>query len=89
MLALRADIDKALQSLDKRRKSEALEAAKKAAGDLGFKLEDLLKTGAAKASLPKYANPENPEQTWTGRGRKPKWVTAALDSGKAIEDLAI
>ncbi|MCC5612925.1 H-NS histone family protein [Nostoc sp. CHAB 5834] len=38
--------------------------------------------------LPKYRNPESGE-TWTGRGMKPKWVTAALSSGKKMEDLAI
>lgn len=25
---------------------------------------------------PKYHNPDNPSQTWSGRGRSPKWVTA-------------
>lgn len=38
---------------------------------------------------PKYRNPNNPRETWTGRGRKPLWVVAALDSGKKLQDLAI
>jgi len=38
---------------------------------------------------PKYRNPENPEQTWTGRGRRPLWVVAAEASGKTLEDLKI
>lgn len=38
---------------------------------------------------PKYRNPANPSETWTGRGRKPLWVVAALDSGKKLQDLAI
>ena len=37
----------------------------------------------------KYRNPENPSETWAGRGRPPKWVQAALESGQALEDLAI
>lgn len=37
----------------------------------------------------KYANPEDTSQTWTGRGRKPKWVEAQLESGKTLEDLLI
>ena len=38
---------------------------------------------------PKYRNPENPEETWAGRGLKPRWLTAALKSGGSIEDFAI
>ncbi|GJL83761.1 MAG: histone-like nucleoid-structuring protein H-NS [marine bacterium B5-7] len=38
---------------------------------------------------PKYRNPLNSSETWTGRGRKPLWVVAALDSGKKLQDLAI
>ena len=38
---------------------------------------------------PKYRNPENSDETWTGRGRKPLWVVAQLDSGTKIEDLEI
>ncbi|MDS4040030.1 MAG: H-NS histone family protein [Candidatus Competibacter sp.] len=29
--------------------------------------------------IPKYRNPENPEQTWTGRGKKPGWLKLAAD----------
>ncbi|HZP79371.1 MAG TPA: H-NS histone family protein [Pseudolabrys sp.] len=38
---------------------------------------------------PKYRNPLNPLETWTGRGRQPRWVTAALKTGKKIADLSI
>lgn len=38
---------------------------------------------------PKYRNPANKTETWTGRGRQPKWVAAAIKSGKKVEDLAI
>jgi DNA-binding protein H-NS len=38
---------------------------------------------------PKYRNPENPSETWAGRGLKPRWLTAAIKSGKKIEDFAI
>ncbi|OBY24613.1 H-NS histone family protein [Leisingera sp. JC1] len=37
----------------------------------------------------KYANPHDPAQTWSGRGRKPSWVHEALQAGKSIEDLEI
>jgi DNA-binding protein H-NS len=38
---------------------------------------------------PKYRNPENPGETWSGRGRKPKWVEMALAHDRTLEDLAI
>jgi DNA-binding protein H-NS len=38
---------------------------------------------------PKYRNPENPSETWAGRGLKPRWLTAAIKSGNKIEDFAI
>ena len=31
---------------------------------------------------PKYRNPENPAETWAGRGLKPRWLTAGIKSGK-------
>ncbi|MGZ9032950.1 MAG: H-NS histone family protein [Rhodospirillales bacterium] len=39
--------------------------------------------------LPKYRNPDNPEETWSGRGRQPRWVQAALAEGETLDDLAI
>jgi DNA-binding protein H-NS len=38
---------------------------------------------------PKYRNPENATETWAGRGLKPRWLTAAIKSGKKLEDFAI
>jgi DNA-binding protein H-NS len=40
-------------------------------------------------SAPKYANPADPSQTWTGRGRKPNWLIEALNEGKSLEDMAL
>jgi DNA-binding protein H-NS len=37
----------------------------------------------------KYRNPDNPEQTWSGTGRKPAWFVEALASGKTLEELAV
>ena len=37
----------------------------------------------------KYANPEDPSQTWTGRGRKPRWVEAFIQKGNTLKDLEI
>jgi DNA-binding protein H-NS len=38
---------------------------------------------------PKFRNPDNPAETWSGRGRRPRWVVEQLRSGKRMEDLQI
>lgn len=38
---------------------------------------------------PKYRHPNNPEQTWTGRGKHPIWVRDALSVGYTLEQMLI
>ncbi|WP_109124609.1 H-NS histone family protein [Dyella sp. C11] len=38
---------------------------------------------------PKYRNPADPEQVWSGRGKRPRWFNDALKAGKKEKDLAI
>ena len=38
---------------------------------------------------PRYRNPENPEQTWTGRGKQPEWLYQQIANGKSLEDFLI
>jgi DNA-binding protein H-NS len=38
---------------------------------------------------PKYRNPDNPSETWAGRGLKPRWLTAAIKAGKSLDHFAI
>ena len=38
---------------------------------------------------PKYRNPENPEETWTGRGRQPRWLAALTAEGRQVEAFLI
>jgi DNA-binding protein H-NS len=39
--------------------------------------------------LPKYRNPEEHSETWSGRGKQPRWLVAALKEGHKIEEFAI
>ena len=76
----------------KRQEAEARAAAVAAARSFGFSLEEVLgeiKAKHASKVAPKYAHPENAELTWTGRGRKPKWIEAVLASGKSLKDLEL
>jgi DNA-binding protein H-NS len=37
----------------------------------------------------KYRNPKNPTETWSGRGKQPRWLTPQLRSGKILDDFRI
>lgn len=59
----------------------------------GFALEELLggkasKKGQRKSATAKYRNPQNPEVTWSGRGRQPAWIKAWIAAGKPLDKLA-
>ena len=43
--------------------------------------------GARAQVAPKYRNPDKPSETWSGRGRQPRWLTAALKAGKKLRRL--
>src|SRR5438477_11820165 len=39
--------------------------------------------------VPKFRNPTRPSETWAGRGKQPRWLTAQLRAGKKIDDFRI
>src|ERR1035437_5643024 len=39
--------------------------------------------------FPKYQNPDEPSETWSGRGKQPRWLVAALKTGHTIEEFVI
>jgi DNA-binding protein H-NS len=39
--------------------------------------------------LPKYCNPLSPTETWSGRGKQPRWLVTALKSGEKLETFKI
>lgn len=88
---LQTDVKKAIESYEARKRKEAQAALQAKAKELGFSLAEL--TGRQKATrstgVPKYAHPENPSQTWSGRGRQPGWIKDAIAEGKPIKDFLI
>lgn len=91
---LQTQINKAISSFEERRKQEVMAQLEAKAKEMGFTMAELLGKSAVKgksrsAAAPKYAHPENPSVTWSGRGRKPGWVVEALAAGKSLDDLAI
>jgi len=89
---LQKDVGKAIDNFADRERKAALAELDALARERGFTLAQLMEDVGAKPRktvAPKYANPMDPSDTWTGRGRKPRWVVAALDAGKTLDDLAI
>lgn len=98
---LKADVEKALENLAEEDRKAAIAAAEKALAAHGFTLAEITgdislkgkarksKTGPKKPSVPKYRNPENPDQTWTGKGRQPDWFKSALAAGQSPDNMEI
>jgi DNA-binding protein H-NS len=54
----------------------------------GFDIRELLdgrRKGKGNVAA-KYRDPKNQENTWTGRGRMPRWMAAATKGGKASKE---
>lgn len=94
LLKLKSDIDKALKDAEARERSEALKAAEKALAEFGYSMSDFSDTAGKKRRSAtkgeaKYRNPENPSETWSGRGRKPGWIHDAIAKGTDLSTLEI
>lgn len=92
------EIKRRAESASNAAREAALEKLKALAREHGYSLEELTGTkktravrvsGARKPVAPKYRNPANNAETWTGRGRKPLWVQAALNQGRTLDSLLI
>ena len=61
----------------------------------GFTMDEVFGTRSKRGTKrgtkvpPKYRNPVDSLQTWSGRGKRPRWFDAALKSGKKEKDLLI
>lgn len=94
------NVAKAIATSEARRRKDARAAIDKVAKEYGVSVEDVLKKDdpkparkkpavKAKKSAPKFRNPEDAKQTWSGKGRRPAWYLAAIEAGKTDKDLAI
>ena len=89
---LQSAVNKAVSGFDDRKRKAALSQVEEAARALGFTLSELTGTAAPRKrspAVPKFANPADASDTWSGRGRKPRWFVAALKSGKTAEQMTI
>ena len=96
---LRVVLERKIQERQKQERADLIEAMNKMARERGFDGLNALVSGspavaapAAKAKrtvAPKYRNPNNSDETWTGRGRKPKWVENEIAGGRSLDSLLI
>jgi DNA-binding protein H-NS len=95
------DLKKLSEKIDKemerQRKTSVLKARSRMeqiADELGLTVEEVLsfnkrKKAAKTSGKPKYRNPNDPDQTWTGRGKRPRWLQEALEKGAQLDDYLI
>ena len=88
---LEVKVRKAKSSVQERSRSELRQKLEAVAAQAGFKLSDLFggRGGKGRKVAAKYANPDDPSETWSGRGRKPRWLAARLKAGDRIEKFLI
>jgi len=90
---LQKQVGKAIDGFQERQKREALAKLSDTARSMGFTIEELFGQKATKSSrkpvAAKYRHPENPDLTWSGRGRKPAWFDAAILNGLTRADMEI
>jgi DNA-binding protein H-NS len=93
LLELEHKVQKAIGSAKDRERSELKLKIQSLAENSGFSVNELFGGRAAakgrSAGMAKYKNPDNPAETWTGRGRKPNWLIARLGKGAKMTDFEI
>lgn len=94
LLKLKPNLDMAIEELKQEKKEALIAELIKQAGENGISLDDfegmLSKKETQKQTLsPKYRNKNNENQTWSGHGRKPKWVEEWIANGNNLDDLLI
>jgi DNA-binding protein H-NS len=89
--SLHTKVGRAIATFEERRRKEAFAAAEAKAREFGFSLTEIVEQ-AKKSNAPrpaKYRHPENPDLTWSGRGRQPQWFKEAIDAGASADDFLI
>jgi DNA-binding protein H-NS len=93
LIKLQGDLVPAIKQRQKKAKNDLRKQMENIAKQSGFTFDEIASSSKTTRIMtkvkPKYANPQDSEQTWTGRGRKPKWVESELASGKELGDLLI
>jgi len=84
-------VRKALVTAQDRNRVELRKKIETMVADAGFKMSDVFagRGGKGRTVAAKYVNPDDPNETWTGRGRKPRWLNAKIQEGAKLEKFLI
>ncbi len=95
LLAQKAAIEKQIADAQRGARNEAIAQVRALMAQYGLTLADIgskavaaPRAAAAKKVAAKYRNPATGE-SWSGRGLQPKWLKAALASGRALGDFTV
>lgn len=90
LIDLESRVKKAIANAKERERTELKQKIASLAENAGFSVSELFGAGrkGTKVAI-KYRNKDNPAETWTGRGRQPKWLAARLAKGAKLNDFAI
>ncbi len=95
LLDQRAELDKEIDTTRRQEKSEAVAKVKSLMTEYGLTASDLVVRAATKGSsakggkvAAKYRD-DATGNTWSGRGLQPKWLKAALATGRKLQDFTI
>ena len=85
---MQADIERLKIEKQNSERSEVRQKLTEMATQAGFDITELFGRGRkGKGTVAvKYRDPKNAENTWTGRGRMPRWMVAATKGGKAKKE---
>ncbi|MGV6808283.1 MAG: H-NS histone family protein [bacterium] len=90
---MQPEIERLIKAKEKQEKEDIRKQLANLAAENGYSIDDLFSGNAKSARVsnikPKYYNPEDPQQTWTGRGRQPLWVKDYLGAGKSLDDIEL
>ena len=93
---LQAEAEALIESKKDQEIEDAYEQVIAIADSVGLSIEELLEVGgqkrkktARKAVEPRYRNKNNSNETWTGRGKQPRWLVAEIEKGAKLEDFLI
>jgi len=93
LTALQSQITQAVAKRKEEERASIKAQIAQLAASSGFDIHELMGGKVKKQTngkvAPKFANPKDPTQTWSGRGRKPLWMVAELKKGKKQESFAI
>jgi len=89
LLAFQEQLIVAIEERKLAEKTEVMEKIQALVSESGFSMDEVLSNKVKKKAVIKYRHPDNAEYTWTGRGRKPKWLQSLLDQGANEDDFKI